>query len=70
MNNHENNTDEERLAITVAAMSRKLGLGLTKSYALTKKHNFYPAKRIGGRIVIDYKLLKKWLSEQKNEKGE
>jgi len=60
----QNPRTNDTLCIRVEELSRTLGIGITNAYKLSKRSDFYPAKRIEGRIVINVDLLKKWLSEQ------
>ena len=62
------NNKEERYCITVEEMARRIGLGLTTAYKLARKKEFYPARRIAGRIVVNIDLLKKYLSEAEPSK--
>lgn len=66
MNYQPNNVPTEALCIKVEEMSRALGIGITNAYKLAKSEGFYPAKRIQGRIVINVKLLEKWIGERDN----
>ena len=59
-----NMEEKETLCITVTEMAKQLGIGLTNAYKLAKDKSFYPAKRIGTRIVVEQKALKTWLGEQ------
>ena len=56
----------EKLCISIQDMAQKLGIGITSAYKLANSKDFYPAKRVCGRIVIQYDLLEKWIKEQQN----
>jgi len=56
--------EKQKLCITVDEMSKQLGIGLTNAYKLAQDKNFYPAKRIGARILIDQEALRIWLKER------
>ena len=56
----------EKLCISIQDMAQKLGIGITSAYKLANSKDFYPAKRVCGRIVIHYDLLEKWITEQNN----
>lgn len=57
---------QEKLCISIQDMAQKLGIGITSAYKLASSKDFYPAKRVCGRIVIHYDLLEKWIKEQQN----
>lgn len=46
-----------KLCISIQEMAKLLGIGLTSAYKLANSKDFYPAKRVCGRIVIHYDLL-------------
>jgi len=54
----------EKMCISVQEMAKILGIGTTSAYKLVNEKDFYPAKRVCGRIVIHYDLLQKWIKEQ------
>ncbi len=56
----------EKLCISIQDMAQKLGIGITSAYKLANSKDFYPAKRVCGRIVIHYDLLEMWIKEQQN----
>ena len=64
MNNETNIGTKETLCISVSRMAAELGVGITTAYRIIKDSTFYPAKRIGNRIVIDFRQLQSWISEQ------
>lgn len=57
---------KETVCISIQEMAQLLGIGMTSAYKLANSENFYPAKRVCGRLIIHYELLQKWLEEQKN----
>lgn len=57
---------QEKLCISIQDMAQKLGIGITSAYKLANSKDFYPTKRVCGRIVIHYDLLEKWIKEQQN----
>jgi hypothetical protein len=40
------------------------------AYGLVKGVGFYPAKKVGGRIIISVAEIEQWLSEQDAKNGE
>lgn len=59
----------KKLCMSVAEMAESLGLSLTVAYRLVKSNKFYPAKKIGDRIIIYVVELEQWLSEQGVKNG-
>ena len=57
---------QDKICISIQEMAKLLGIGLTSAYKLANSKDFYPAKRVCGRIVIHYDLLEKWIKEQLN----
>ena len=57
------------LCISVSEMAKRLGIGLTNAYKLTKDKSFFPALKIGSRTLISAKDLQVWLNQKEN-KGE
>ena len=58
---------QEKMCISIQEMAQLLGIGITSAYKLANDKQFYPAKRVCGRIVIHYDLLQKWIKEQNNQ---
>ena len=54
------------LCITVPEMGKRLGVSRAMAYNLVNAHGFYPAFRIGRRVLIRVAALEKWLDEQTN----
>lgn len=52
--------------LTVTELSQRLGIGRNAAYALAVSDGFFPAFRIGRRLIISEAALAKWL-EQKTE---
>ena len=63
-NNELNNTDDEIQCTTVQGLATRLSIGLTSAYALCKQKDFFPAKRIRGRVVVCLRSLRVWLEKQ------
>lgn len=57
---------KDKMCISIQEMAQKLGIGISSAYKLANNKDFYPAKRVCGRIVIHYDLLEKWIKEQDN----
>ena len=55
---------QEKMCISIQEMAQLLGIGITSAYKLANDKQFYPAKRVCGRIIIHYDLLQKWIQEQ------
>lgn len=56
--------NNERICITVQEMAKRLSIGTTTAYKLANHPNFYPAKRIGGKIIINLSLLNQWFNDK------
>lgn len=54
----------EEATITVEKMAKRLNIGLTMGYELVHSKGFYPAFRIGRKILINTERLQQWLNEQ------
>ncbi len=57
---------EKKMCISIQEMAGLVGIGISSAYKLANSKDFYPAKRVCGRIVIHYDLLQKWIKEQNN----
>ena len=55
---------EKKMCISIQEMAGLLDIGISSAYKLANSKDFYPAKRVCGRIVIHYDLLQKWIKEQ------
>ena len=49
---------------------RILNISKTKYYELVHDPAFYPAFRIGRKILINHEQLRKWMDEQRISKGD
>ena len=54
----------EKTCISVLEMGRRLNIARTAAYALVKQPGFYPAFRIGRRVVVSVDALERWIDEQ------
>lgn len=54
----------DRLAITVSEMGEQLNISRKIAYELVNSRGFYPAFRIGRKILVNVELLKQWMREQ------
>ncbi len=52
------------LCISVSEMAKRLGVCRATAYDLAHSASFYPAIRVGKRVLISVELLSKWLQEQ------
>lgn len=52
------------LTLTVPQMAQQLHISRTTAYALVKDPTFYPAFRLGGRVLIGTKALDSWVIER------
>ena len=50
--------------ISVVEMGKRLGVSRGYAYELASRKDFYPAFRLGQRILIRVDALEKWLAEQ------
>ena len=53
-----------KLTITVEELAQELNVSRTTAYNLARSKDFYPAIRIGQRIVVSVQALIRWLEEQ------
>jgi len=51
--------------IRAKELMRILGIGRSKTYELVHSEDFFPAFRVGRRILINVDKLQQWLEEQK-----
>ena len=54
----------ENICITVPEMGKRLGVSRAMAYNLVNARDFYPAFRIGKRVLVRVDALEKWLDEQ------
>lgn len=48
----------------IRILMQRLGIGENKAYALAHDPSFYPAFRIGKRILINMEKLDRWIFDQ------
>ncbi len=60
----------ESVNLTIRQFMEYQNIGRTKAYQLAHDPDFYPAFRIGGKILISLDKLKKWNFDQSMKKGE
>lgn len=65
-NGEQNRT--EKLTLTVAETARLLGVSVPIAYELAHRKDF-PSFQIGGRIVVNRRLLEKWVDCQAGGSG-
>lgn len=58
---------EGQFAINVNEFAKKIGISRKIAYDLVNSKGFYPAFRIGRKILINVDLLKQWMKEQSNK---
>ena len=56
--------EQQKLCISVDDMAKSLGISLSAAYRLANGKDFYPAKRVCGRILVSLTELAQWLKEQ------
>ena len=54
--------------MTVKEMAESLSIGSVTAYQLVNSADFYPAFRIGRKILINRQRLQEWLDEQTSGK--
>ena len=60
----------ESANLTIRQFMEFQNVGRTKAYQLAHDPDFYPAFRIGGKILISMDKLRKWNFDQSMKKGE
>jgi hypothetical protein len=60
----------EKANLTIRQFMEYQSIGKTKAYQLAHDPDFYPAFKIGGKILINLDKLKKWNFDQSMRKGE
>lgn len=58
---------QHMLTLTVPQMADQLNISRATAYALVKDPGFYPAFRIGNRVLISTKALESWVIERTEE---
>lgn len=54
----------EAYCITVSEMGKRLCISRASAYNLANRADFYPAIRLGKRLLINTDALHRWLNEQ------
>lgn len=54
--------------INVPELAQMLRIARPTAYDLVNSEGFYPAFRIGRKILINMELLKQWMKEQSNQR--
>ena len=55
---------EPKLTITVEELAQQLNVSRATAYNLARRKDFYPAFRIGHRLIISRQALSRWLNDQ------
>ncbi len=55
---------EENRCITVVELGKMLHLSKTKAYEVVNQADFYPAFRVGKRVLVSLSALDRWLEER------
>lgn len=55
---------ENKQTMTVKELAQALSIGSVTAYQLVNSESFYPAFRIGRKILINREKLQAWLNEQ------
>lgn len=55
---------ENELTMNVKRMAECMGIGIVTAYQLCNSEGFYPAFRIGRKILVNRERLQQWLNEQ------
>ena len=58
------NPAESKLTITVEELAQQLNVSRATAYNLARRKDFYPAFRIGHRLIISRQALSRWLDDQ------
>lgn len=59
-----------KATLTVKELAEEMSVGYTVALRLTKSEGFYPAFRLGRKILINANRLQQWLDEQTQQEGE
>lgn len=57
-------SEETKLTITVDELAQQLNVSRATAYNLARRKDFYPAFRIGHRLIISKQALSRWLDDQ------
>lgn len=60
----------ESVNLTVRQFAEYQNIGRTKAYQLVHDPAFYPAFRMGGKILINLDKLRQWNNDQSMKKGD
>ena len=55
---------QAKLTITVDELAQQLNVSRTTAYNLARRKDFYPAIRVGHRMIVSVQALVRWLAEQ------
>ena len=58
------NPAETKLTLTVDELAQQLNVSRATAYNLARRKDFYPAFRIGHRLIISKQALSRWLDDQ------
>lgn len=58
-----------RLTLTVNEMAKQLNISRTTAYNLVNQRDFYPAFRIGNRVLVSSSALSSWVQQQTEGKA-
>ena len=53
-----------KVAISVTATAKLLSISRANAYALAHRADFFPAFRIGNRLLVSVDRLNEWVNEQ------
>ncbi len=54
----------EKYCISISELAKRMGISQPTAYKLANSNGFYPAFRVGNRLLINVNSLEKWLAEQ------
>jgi len=55
----------KKLSVEAKEAAQMIGVGRSKIYELAAKPDFYPAFRIGRKLLFNVAKLQQWIDEQK-----
>ena len=55
---------ENAQTLTVKGLAETLNIGIVTAYQLVNSEGFFPAFRIGRKILVNREKLQEWLNEQ------
>ena len=56
--------DNSKMTLTIDELAYHLNVSRATAYNLAKRNDFYPALRIGHRLIVSKHALERWLGEQ------